>query len=185
MIITLQIGASIDARHPMGTYAFDDRLGKPVGPYGVCFSYESKEPPLSTPYPSQANESQPDSESKDLALDGRQILLVEDCPDQGRLYLKFLQCVGAEVTLECTGQSAVDTVRKAPDLFDSIVMDFQMPELDGLDATRQLRELGYQGNIIGVTAFNSEDLRISWFQAGCNDLLDKPLARSALIHAIL
>jgi CheY-like chemotaxis protein len=169
----------------MATYAFDDRLGKPVDPNGACFSYESKELPLSTPYPSQANESQPDLASKDLALYGRQVLLVEDCPDQGRLYLKFLQCAGAEVTLECTSQSAVDTVRKAPDLFDSVVMDFQMPELDGLDATRQLRGIGYQGTIIGVTAFNSEDLRTSWFHAGCNDLLDKPLAHSALIHAIL
>jgi CheY-like chemotaxis protein len=169
----------------MATYAFDDRLGKPVDPNGACFSYESKELPLSTPYPSQANESQPDLASKDLALYGRQVLLVEDCPDQGRLYLKFLQCAGAEVTLECTGQSAVDTIRKAPDLFDSVIMDFQMPELDGLDATRQLRGIGYQGTIIGVTAFNSEDLRTSWFHAGCNDLLDKPLAHSALIHAIL
>jgi CheY-like chemotaxis protein len=169
----------------MATYAFDDRLGKPVDPNGACFSYESKELPLSTPYPSQANESQPDLASKDLALYGRQVLLVEDCPDQGRLYLKLLQCEGAEVTLECTGQSAVDTIRKAPDLFDSVIMDFQMPELDGLDATRQMREIGYQGTIIGVTAFNSEDLRTSWFHAGCNDLLDKPLTRSALIHAIL
>ena len=169
----------------MATYAFDDRLGKPLGSARACFSYESKELPLSTPYPSQTNESHSDLASQDLALHGRQVLLVEDCPDQGRLYLKFLQCAGAVVTLECTGQSAVDTVRKALDLFDSVVMDFQMPELDGLDATRQLREIGYQGTIIGVTAFNSEDLRTSWFHAGCNEILDKPLTRSALINTIL
>lgn len=139
---------------------------------------------MSTQNPSQDNASQSDSVSKDLALHGQQVLLVEDCPDQGRLYLNFLQRAGAEVTLECTGQSAVDTVRKTPDLYDSVVMDFQMPELDGLDATRQLREMGFQGTIIGVTAFNSDELRTSWFQAGCNELLDKPLARSALIHAV-
>ena len=48
----------------------------------------------------------------DLPLHGQQILLAEDCTDQGRLYLKFLELAGAEVTLECSGLSAVDAVTK-------------------------------------------------------------------------
>ncbi len=126
-----------------------------------------------------------DSSQTDTPLEGLQVLLAEDCVDQGRLYLKFLESAGAEVTLECNGQSAVDTVRKTPTLFDAVVMDFQMPEMDGLYATRQLRELGYSGAIIAATAFGSEELKESWFEAGCDDYLEKPLKKHELINAIL
>ena len=104
---------------------------------------------------------------------------------KGRLYLTFLQSAGAEVTLECCGQSAVDTVRKAPTRFDAVVMDFQMPEMDGVDATRQLRDLGYTGTIFAVTAFGSEELKQSWFQAGCDDYLEKPLNKQNFIAAVV
>ena len=92
-------------------------------------------------------------------LAGKQVLLAEDSLDQGRLILKFLQLAGAEVTLECNGQAAVDAVQKSPALFDAVVMDFQMPGMDGVDATRQLRALGYAGTIIAITAFGSEELK--------------------------
>ena len=120
-----------------------------------------------------------------LTLKGKQVLLAEDCVDQGRLYLKFLQAAGAEVTLECNGKSAVDVVRKSPKHFDAIVMDFQMPEMDGLESTRQLRKLGYCGAIIAMTAFGSEKLKQSWFQAGCDEFLLKPLNRGEFIRAVL
>ena len=104
--------------------------------------------------------------------------------DQGRLVLEFLQSAGAEVVLECNGRSVVDAVSKSPTLFDAVVMDFQMPEMDGLDATRQLRELGYRGAIIAVTAFGSRKLKRSWFQAGCDEYLEKPLNKQKLIRAV-
>ncbi len=118
-------------------------------------------------------------------LEGMQVLLAEDCIDQGRLYLKFLQRAGADVTLECNGESAVKAVRKSLTRFDAIVMDFQMPEMDGLESTKQLRFLGYRGAIIAATAFGSEELKQSWFQQGCNELLEKPLIQHELVGAIL
>ncbi|NOY42064.1 MAG: response regulator [Planctomycetes bacterium] len=140
---------------------------------------------MNTPNSANRIENQADSPQAALELEGLQVLLAEDCPDQGRLFLKFLQLAGASVTLECTGQSAVDTVRKSTTPFDAVVMDFQMPELDGLDATRQLRELGHSGAIIAVTAFDSIELKQSWFQAGCNEFLRKPLQKAELVDAIL
>ena len=125
-----------------------------------------------------------DSSQVPSALEGKQVLLAEDSVDQSRLYLMFLQRAGADVTLECNGQSAVDAVVKSPMLFDAVVMDFQMPELDGLDATRQLRELGYRGAIIAVTAFSSDELKQSWFQTGCDDFLEKPLDATMLVSAV-
>ena len=113
------------------------------------------------------------------------MLLAEDGMDQGRLYLKYLQVAGAEVTLECNVQSAVDSVRKSPTLFDAVVMDFQMPEINGLESTRQLLGLGYSGVIIAMTAFASEELKQSWFPAGFDEFLEKPLNGRELINAVL
>lgn len=134
---------------------------------------------------SHATTSETDSSQTAPPLEGLQVLLVENCPDQWRLHLKFLQMSGSEVILECNGRSAVDAVRKSPTLFDAIVMDFEMPEMDGIESTRKLRELGYSGAIIAVTAFGSVELKEKWFQAGCDEYLPKPLKKSELISAIL
>ena len=139
---------------------------------------------MNTPSPVQPIDSQSDSLQDVLLLEGFQVLLVEDCMDQGRLHLKFLQIAGAEVTLECNGLSAVDTVRKSPTRFDAVVMDFKMPKMDGLDATKQMRANGYGGVIIAVTAYGSDELRQSWFQAGCTEYLEKPLKKNGLISAV-
>ena len=60
-----------------------------------------------------------------------------------------------------------------------------MPEMDGLESTRQLRDLGFTGTILAVTAFGSEELKQSWLQAGCDDYLEKPLKKHELISAVL
>jgi CheY-like chemotaxis protein len=117
-------------------------------------------------------------------LEGMDILLAEDCMDQSRLYLTFLQTAGAKVTLECNGDGAVDTVKKSPTLFEAVVMDFNMPQMDGLIATRQLRELGYRGKIIAITASNDKELKPAWFEAGCDEYLEKPLTKITLINTL-
>lgn len=130
-------------------------------------------------------ENQSNTSQDVRTLDGLRILLAEDCPDQGRLCLEYLQSAAANVTLECTGPSAVDAFQKSTTPFDAVLMDFQIPELDGIDATRQLRELGYQGTILALTGFDEEELRQSWLEVGCNDFLRKPLRKTELIDAIL
>ena len=64
-------------------------------------------------------------------------------------------------------------------------MDFLMPKLDGLGATRQLRELGYGGAIIALTAYGTDELKLAWFRAGCDDYLEKPVKKATIIAAIL
>ena len=129
-----------------------------------------------------ANQSDPSQVAHPLT--GIQVLLVEDTPDQQHLYLRFLQQTGAEVTLECNGKAAVDAIAKSLTRFDAVVMDFMMPGLDGIDATRKLRELGYDGAIIAMSARGSEELKQSWLHAGCNEYLKKPMKRLQLITAI-
>ena len=60
-----------------------------------------------------------------------------------------------------------------------------MPELDGLEATKQLRDNGYRGVIIAVSATFSSELTQSWIEAGCNEFLQKPFHRHELISLIL
>jgi CheY-like chemotaxis protein len=133
---------------------------------------------------SRTNHAQSEFSQDNISLEGLRVLLAEDNLDQGRLYLKIVQMAGANVTLECNGQSAVDTVKNFSETYDAILMDFQMPELDGLDATRQLRAIGYRGAILAMTALGTEELRRTWLEAGCDEFLEKPIRRHQLLQAI-
>jgi CheY-like chemotaxis protein len=109
-------------------------------------------------------------------LEHRRVLFVEDCPDQQRLYTCFLERVGAEVILECNGDAALETVARSSRTFDAVVMDLDMPEMDGIQTTRILREHGFAGAIIAVTAYGSQETRRRWLDAGCDVYLEKPLS---------
>lgn len=108
-------------------------------------------------------------------LEGVRVLLVEDCPDQQRLMVKILEYGGANVTLECNGSAAVNRIKRTPDGFDVIIMDFFMPLTDGLEATRLIREDGNLTPVIAVTAHHSDHLETMWQMFGCNAYLRKPL----------
>ena len=119
------------------------------------------------------------------ALAGQQILLVEDCSDQGQLYLQFLELAGAEVALRTDGQMAIDSVKEAPTLYRAVVLDYLMRKIDGINVTRKLRSTGYEGAILGMTAYSTDMLKQSWFQAGCNSVLEKPLEKTEFVDAVL
>ena len=118
-------------------------------------------------------------------LRGTRVLLVDDCPDQQRVYLHLLAREGAEVDLECNGQSAIDTISKDPQRYDLVLMDLMMPEVDGLSATEKIREIGCQALIVAMTAFGSEELRAKWFAAGCDAFLEKPFPVKYIVNIVL
>jgi len=123
---------------------------------------------------------------QDIQLDCR-VLLAEDGPDNQRLISFVLNKAGAEVTIAENGQIAHDLALAERDKgtpFDVILMDMQMPVLDGYGAAHQLREACYSGPIIALTAHAMTSDRKKCLDAGCNDYTTKPIDRMKLIELV-
>jgi len=107
-----------------------------------------------------------------------EILLVEDNPDNQTLLTYMIRKNGPNVTLAENGKVALEKVNTRE--FDLILMDMQMPVMGGLEATRVLRDKGYQGGIVALTANALSEDREKCIEAGCNEFLTKPIDRKRL-----
>lgn len=115
------------------------------------------------------------------------VLVTDDLPDIRMLLGHLITSFGGRVTYASDGQEAIDLVqRKAADgdSFDLLIMDSQMPVLDGLSATRLLRDQGYQKPILALTAASLRGERERCLAAGCDDYLSKPIDAATLLTRI-
>jgi len=123
------------------------------------------------------------------------VLLVEDGPDNQRLIAFLLEKAGARVTVVENGQAAIEkivavagsvdgTQKRLFEPFDVVLMDMQMPVLDGYEATRQLRALGYTSPIVALTANAMSQDRQQCLDAGCDDYLAKPIKQRTLLEMV-
>jgi signal transduction histidine kinase/ActR/RegA family two-component response regulator/HPt (histidine-containing phosphotransfer) domain-containing protein len=122
---------------------------------------------------------QPDDEP--VTFSGR-ILLVDDGATNRKLISLILRRAGAEVTCAENGQIAIELV--AENQFDLILMDMQMPVMDGYTAATTLREQGATLPIIALTAHAMKDDEEKCRAAGCSSYLTKPIDNNTLLHTV-
>jgi len=123
----------------------------------------------------------------DKKLSGKTILVAEDVEMNQHLIRQILESGGAQVVIVRNGVEALERVKKQP--FDCIIMDVQMPEMDGIQATVQIRQLEdpllSAIPIIALTANCREEDLLKYEQAGMDDYLAKPIVEAQLLDAIL
>jgi PAS domain S-box-containing protein len=116
-----------------------------------------------------------------ILLRGR-ILVAEDGRDNRRLLTTLLRTNGAEVSIAENGRIALDQALSQQ--FDLILMDMQMPEMDGYTASAELRRRGFRAPIIALTANAMSDDRAKCLAHGCTDYLSKPVIYETLLRTV-
>ena len=125
-----------------------------------------------------------DLESENIPnVSGLKILIAEDNPISGMRLAKSLKKIAKEIFSVNTGVEAVAACQLNPDL-DLILMDIQMPEMGGYEATQQIRQFNREVIIIAQTAFGLKNERERALEAGCNEYLTKPVNLNELLSLI-
>ena len=114
---------------------------------------------------------------------GLKILLAEDTPATQRLLSHLLKRLGCEVLVAENGQVALDLFHADPTSFHLVLMDMNMPVLDGFEATRLLRARYPEQPILALTALDQE-MQKRCQEVGCNDFLLKPVDRQQLYDVL-
>ncbi len=126
-----------------------------------------------------------DKAKKEEKKKRKKVLLVEDNPVNQRVGAIILEKMGFSVDIANNGKEAIEAVKEKD--YDLILMDCQMPEIDGYEATRRIRELGGKKArvpIIAMTAHALEGDREKCLAAGMNDYISKPMKKEKLEEVI-
>ncbi len=111
-----------------------------------------------------------------------QILLAEDTLDNQRLFSLHIKKAGPQITIVGNGKLAVEAALNNP--FDLVLMDVQMPVMDGIEAVQTLRRAGYDKPIVALTANAMKEDQEKCFAAGCNAFLAKPVKKEMLLQML-
>jgi|GEM_PF-1895570 len=124
---------------------------------------------------------------ENVELAGSHILIVDDQEINRQILIELLEGIGASVQWACNGQEAVNKFEHEIRPFDAILLDIQMPVMDGYQATQQIRELeqGQQVPIIALTAKTMLADQEKCFSVGMNDYISKPIDVDELFNTLV
>jgi CheY-like chemotaxis protein len=110
-------------------------------------------------------------------------LIVEDTDSNKLLIDRFLSRTKANLIYAYTGLEAIDAVQNNPDI-NLVLMDIRLPEMNGLTATKIIKQMRPELPVLAQTAYAMESDWVACFEAGCNDFLPKPYLKADLISKI-
>ncbi len=152
---------------------------------GTCFTVEIS----CRKVPEEELQQQMEEQPENVSLAGRRFLLAEDNGLNAEIAMTILQDAEAEVELAADGKIAVDKLQDAPvGYYDTILMDIQMPNMNGYEATKAIRKLTDERAkipIIAMTANAFEEDRQAALAAGMDDYVAKPVEISELFRTIM
>ena len=119
------------------------------------------------------------------SVDYRPLILVAEDDDSNFKLIKAIIGKKCEILWAKNGEEMVNLFKENRGKTAAILMDIKMPEMDGLEATRIIREISREIPIIALTAFAFDDDRVKALEAGCNDYLTKPLSAPLLKETIV
>lgn len=147
---------------------------------GIGFSLDS---PVAETKSADLPAKKPTREDESTWLLGQRILVVEDSLDNQLLAELYLTRSGASVEFAGNGQEGL--IKALANDYALVLMDIQMPVMDGYSATGELRRQSYARPIIGLTGYAMKEDREKCLRAGCDDYLAKPFDRKALLECVL
>ena len=152
---------------------------------GTCFTVEIS----CRKIPEEELQQQMEEQPENVSLAGRRLLLAEDNGLNAEIAMTILQDADAEVELAADGKIAVDKLKDVPvGYYDAILMDIQMPNMNGYEATKAIRKLTDERAkmpIIAMTANAFEEDRQAALAAGMDDYVAKPVEISELCRTIM
>lgn len=166
----------IESQPGMGTSIFFSVDYKPVNAVSPAEDNQSE----GTVIQSKKESAQVKSNTMNNIWKGKTILIAED-EIVNYMFLEVLfEETGAKLIHAADGRQAVDAVKSNPDI-NIILMDIKMPNVNGLEATKQIKSIRPQLPVIAQTAYAMQDDEYKALQAGCNDYISKPIDANKLI----
>ena len=159
-------------------------LGKPiqvVSTPGTGATFRFSIPYIAYHLPAQTH-SNHRYDKKSFDWEGKKILMVEDDPINMRFLAVMLLRTNAELLYAADGAEAVDIIKSQP--VDLVLMDMQLPVMDGFEATRRIKQYNANIRVIAQTAMALREEKQQCMDAGCDDYLSKPITRQQLYEAI-
>jgi CheY-like chemotaxis protein len=178
LVLLTSLGHVQDART---STEFDAQLTKPVKAsqlYEAILAVLARDPKVTAPAP-------PEAERARVEAGSLRILLAEDNAVNQKLALALLSKLGYEADVAGNGLEALEALEREP--YDVVLMDVQMPELDGLETTRRIRArwpADARPRIVAMTANAMEEDRDACFAAGMDDYVAKPIRPEELAAAL-